>query len=61
MELAFVDNTRRYDSLPVERQPTGIAMLKLSNVELSDSVNLMLSNVELCNMNQRNLTQCMAE
>jgi len=24
MDLAIVDNTRRYDSLPVERQPTGI-------------------------------------
>jgi len=24
MDLAVVDNTRRYDSLPVERQPTGI-------------------------------------
>ena len=24
MNLAIVDNTRRYDSLPVERQPTGI-------------------------------------
>ena len=24
MNLAVVDNTRRYDSLPVERQPTGI-------------------------------------
>ena len=24
MDLAIVDNTRRYDSLPFERQPTGI-------------------------------------
>ena len=52
MELAFVDNTRRYDSLAVERQPTGIIMLILSKVELFDSVNLMLFN-----MNQRNVTE----
>ena len=32
-------------------------MLILSKVELSDSVNLMLSNVELSNMNQRNVTE----
>jgi len=52
MELAVVDNTRRYDSLAVERQPTGIVMLILSKVELSDNVNLMLFN-----MNQRNVTE----
>ena len=56
MELAVVDNTRMYDSLAVERQPTGIVMLILSKVELSDNVNLMLFN-----MNQRNVTEWLGE
>ena len=50
--MAVVDNTRMYDSLAVERQPTGIVMLILNKVELSDNVNLMLFN-----MNQRNVTE----
>ena len=54
--MAVVDNTRRYDSLAVERQPTGIVILNNSKVELSDSVNLMLFN-----MNQRNVTEWLAD